>query len=81
MLWAAMALLIMQNCIYRYILHFDLILKFTLLLCPRIPTVKVSQDEGLMELEISDDPYDVQRIDVSSAPCVITVNKVSFRIT
>ncbi|KAK3085656.1 hypothetical protein FSP39_006759 [Pinctada imbricata] len=42
----------------------------------RIPTVTVSQDEGLMELEISDDPFDVQRLEVHSAPCIITVNKV-----
>lgn len=36
----------------------------------------VSRDEGLVELEISDDPYDVQRVEVQSAPCIVTVCKV-----
>jgi len=38
--------------------------------------VTVTQDEGHMELEISDDPYDVQRLDMKSAPCVVTLSKV-----
>lgn len=42
----------------------------------RIPKVTVSRDEGLVELEISDDPYDVQRVEVQSAPCIVTVCKV-----
>ena len=36
----------------------------------------MSQDEGHVELELSDDPYDVQKLDVSQAPCVVTLNKV-----
>ncbi|XP_061197232.1 exosome complex component RRP42-like [Saccostrea echinata] len=42
----------------------------------RIPKVTVSRDEGLVELEISDDPYDVQRVEVQSAPCIVTVCKI-----
>ena len=30
-----------------------------------IPTLTVSQDEGHVELELSDDPYDVQKVDVT----------------
>lgn len=41
-----------------------------------IPTLTVSQDEGHVELELSDDPYDVQRLDVTSAPCIVTLSKV-----
>ncbi|WAR11635.1 EXOS7-like protein [Mya arenaria] len=36
----------------------------------------VSQDEGHVELELSDDPFDVQRIDVTSAPCIVTLSKI-----
>ena len=36
----------------------------------------MSQDEGQVELELSDDPYDVQRIDVTAAPCIVTLSKV-----
>ena len=36
----------------------------------------VTQDEGHVELEISDDPYDVQTVDVKSAPCIVTLSKV-----
>lgn len=42
----------------------------------RIPRVTVTQDEGHVELEISDDPYDVQTIDVKPAPCIVTLSKV-----
>ncbi|XP_052815439.1 exosome complex component RRP42-like [Mya arenaria] len=41
-----------------------------------IPTLTVSQDEGHVELELSDDPFDVQRIDVTSAPCIVTLSKI-----
>ena len=57
------------------------IIIFILLLmhCPRIPNVSVTQEEGeQMELEVSDDPYDVKRLDVSAAPTVVTLSKVSF---
>jgi len=40
----------------------------------------VSQDEGHVELELSDDPYDVQRIDVHSAPCIVTLSKVIIQL-
>ena len=43
-----------------------------------IPTLTVSQDEGHVELELSDDPYDVQKVDVTKAPCIVTLNKVSI---
>ncbi|KAJ8303220.1 hypothetical protein KUTeg_019616 [Tegillarca granosa] len=42
----------------------------------KIPTVTVSRDEGIMELEISDDPYDVQKIEVKLAPCIVTLSKI-----
>ncbi|XP_071091631.1 exosome complex component RRP42-like [Haliotis cracherodii] len=43
----------------------------------RIPSVTVSQEDGgEMELEISDDPYDVKRLNVTTAPCVVTLNKI-----
>ena len=46
-------------------------------MCCRIPNVQTSTSEtGEMELDISDDPYDVKRLDVSSAPCIVTLNKV-----
>lgn len=41
-----------------------------------IPTLMVSQDEGHVEIELSDDPFDVQRLDVSTAPCIITLSKI-----
>ena len=43
-----------------------------------IPTLTVSQDEGHVELELSDDPYDVQKVDVTQAPCIVTLNKVGI---
>lgn len=41
-----------------------------------IPTLTVTQDEGHIELELSDDPFDVQRLDVTHAPCIVTLSKV-----
>lgn len=41
-----------------------------------IPTLTVTQDEGHIELELSDDPFDVQRLDVAHAPCIVTLNKI-----
>ncbi|OWF55143.1 exosome complex component RRP42-like [Mizuhopecten yessoensis] len=41
-----------------------------------IPTVTVTKDEGVVDLEISDDPYDVQRLDMKSSPCIVTLSKV-----
>ena len=63
------------------LIMFIIIIIFMLLLmhCPRIPNVGVTQEEGeQMELEVSDDPYDVKRLDVSAAPTVVTLSKVSF---
>merc|ERR1719300_598988 len=43
----------------------------------KLPSVKVRQEEGgETELEVSDDPYDVKRIDVTAAPTVVTLSKV-----
>lgn len=45
----------------------------------RIPNVTVLKgDEGQMELEISDDPYDVKRLDISSCPCLVTLSKIGY---
>lgn len=43
----------------------------------KIPVVNVSSGEkGETELEISDDPYDFKRLDVSNVPCLVTMSKV-----
>ncbi|ESO95083.1 hypothetical protein LOTGIDRAFT_188948 [Lottia gigantea] len=42
----------------------------------KIPNVTVNQDEDDMEIELSDDPFDVQRIDIKSAPCIVTLSKI-----
>ena len=42
----------------------------------RIPNVTVSTDEGDVELEISDDPHDCRRLDVTSIPITVTMCKV-----
>ncbi|XP_041376062.1 exosome complex component RRP42-like [Gigantopelta aegis] len=43
----------------------------------RIPKVTVTEDEGgEMEMEVSDDPYDVQRLDVGASPCIVTLSKI-----
>lgn len=36
----------------------------------------VSTEEGEVELEISDDPHDCTRLDVSSIPLTVTMSKV-----
>ena len=36
----------------------------------------VSMDEGEIELEISDDPYDCSRLDIKNVPLIVTLNKV-----
>lgn len=38
----------------------------------------VSTEEGEVELEISDDPHDCTRLDVSSIPLTVTMSKVEF---
>ena len=42
----------------------------------KIPNVTMTKDEGGIELDVSDDPYDYKRLDVSGAPVVVTVNKI-----
>lgn len=42
----------------------------------KIPNVTMTKDEGGVELDVSDDPFDFKRLDVSSAPVIITVNKI-----
>lgn len=43
----------------------------------KIPSVSVTQEEGgETELDVSDDPYNAKRLDVTSAPCVITLSKI-----
>lgn len=42
-----------------------------------IPNVSASMEEGdELELDVSDDPYDVRRIDVSDSPVVVTLSKI-----
>lgn len=55
-----------------------LILNLLLIFAPRIPNVTMTKDEGGVELDISDDPFDFKRLDVSGAPVIVTVNKVAF---
>jgi hypothetical protein len=33
-------------------------------------------DEGEVELEISDDPFDCSRLDIKNIPLIVTLNKV-----
>ncbi|KAK6178478.1 hypothetical protein SNE40_013264 [Patella caerulea] len=42
----------------------------------RIPNVTVNQEDDEMEIELSDDPYDVNRLDISSSPCIVTLSKI-----
>ena len=42
----------------------------------RIPNVTVSMEEGDVELEISDDPFDCSRLDIKNIPLIVTLNKV-----
>ncbi|CAI9719929.1 Hypothetical predicted protein [Octopus vulgaris] len=45
----------------------------------RIPNVSVLKgDEGQMELEISDDPYDVKQLDTTYCPCLVTLSKIGY---
>ncbi|XP_019629559.1 PREDICTED: exosome complex component RRP42-like [Branchiostoma belcheri] len=46
----------------------------------RIPTVIVTaDDEGQQEIELSDDPYDVKRLDVDNVPLIVTLSKIGHR--
>jgi hypothetical protein len=36
-------------------------------------------EEGEVELEISDDPFDCSRLDIKNIPLIVTLNKVGDR--
>ncbi|CAG5123276.1 unnamed protein product, partial [Candidula unifasciata] len=42
----------------------------------QIPNVTMTRDEGGIELDVSDDPFDFKRLDVTGAPVIVTVNKI-----
>lgn len=43
----------------------------------RIPRVRVLEDEeGLKDIELSDDPYDCIQLSVENVPCIVTLCKV-----
>ena len=44
----------------------------------RIPNVTVNMDDGEVELEISDNPFDCSRLDVKNIPLIVTLNKVGI---
>ena len=44
----------------------------------RIPNVTVNMEDGEVELEISDDPFDCSRLDVKNIPLIVTLNKVGI---
>ncbi|KAH9362357.1 hypothetical protein HPB48_018009 [Haemaphysalis longicornis] len=44
----------------------------------KIPKVSVSVDEdGQPEIEVSDDPFDVTKLDIANVPCLVTLSKVA----
>ena len=43
----------------------------------RVPVLTiVSNEQETPEIEVSDDPYNCHRIDVSGVPCLVTLSKV-----
>uniref|UniRef100_UPI00358FBF87 exosome complex component RRP42 n=1 Tax=Myxine glutinosa TaxID=7769 RepID=UPI00358FBF87 len=43
----------------------------------RIPTVEVAKnEEGIQEVELSDDPFDCMQLDTRNVPCFVTLNKI-----
>jgi exosome complex RNA-binding protein Rrp42 (RNase PH superfamily) len=47
----------------------------------RVPKVKgACMDGGTVDFQLSDDPHDCCRLDVSAAPCLITLCKVGARL-
>jgi exosome complex component RRP42 len=45
----------------------------------RIPKVKAaSMDGAAVDLQLSDDPFDCYRLDVSATPCLVTLCKVNI---
>ena len=48
----------------------------------RIPKVLITEgEEGGTEIELSDDPYDCERLSVDNVPCIVTLCKVRFTAT
>ncbi|XP_039192048.1 exosome complex component RRP42 isoform X1 [Crotalus tigris] len=45
----------------------------------RIPKVRVLEDEGGHEFELSDDPFDCIRLNVDNIPCIVTLSKIGYR--
>ncbi|XP_062975908.1 exosome complex component RRP42 [Elgaria multicarinata webbii] len=45
----------------------------------RIPKVRVLEDEGGREIELSDDPFDCIRLNVENVPCIVTLSKIGYR--
>ncbi|KAG8139365.1 putative Exosome complex component RRP42-like protein, partial [Naja naja] len=45
----------------------------------RIPKVRVLEDEGGHEIELSDDPFDCVRLSVYNIPCIVTLSKIGYR--
>ena len=43
----------------------------------RIPKLVISGDSDDIDIDISDDQYDIQSLDISNVPVMVTVNKVS----
>ena len=45
----------------------------------RIPILTViSSEQEVPEIEVSDDPYNCKRLDVSGVPCLVTLSKVGI---
>lgn len=44
----------------------------------RIPGVSVNDEEGAVELEISDDPNDDKKLSIQRVPVMISCNKVAI---
>lgn len=43
----------------------------------QIPSIKIATMDGDQpELELSDDPYDIKRLDTQNVPCLVTLMKV-----
>uniref|UniRef100_A0A8C4NEU0 Ribosomal RNA-processing protein 42 n=1 Tax=Eptatretus burgeri TaxID=7764 RepID=A0A8C4NEU0_EPTBU len=43
----------------------------------RIPKVEVSKnEEGISEIELSDNPFDCTQLDTTNVPCFVTLNKI-----
>ena len=45
----------------------------------RIPKLIISGDSDEIDIDVSDDQYDTQEIDVANVPIIVTANKVRCR--